>query len=141
MTFSSQLEAVQFLANKITIQAGVSGVALADAELRLLLLNLRDPLSAGGIPVEVLEDKKGIHEEKIRELLQSAYSRDANDPEEQQKYKDAARALKDSTHYMRIVVTSAVPRPSLIGNIAIYVFIALAIAAMIVVLQVWTRKH
>jgi len=140
MTFSSQLDARQFLVNKITIQAGVSGVVLSDAELRLLLLNLDKPETAAGIPVEVLEDEKGTHENKIRELLQSAYSRDANDREEQQKYKDAAQALKNSDHYIRIIVATAVPRRSLIGDIAIYVFLALAMAAIILVLQMWTRR-
>lgn len=140
MSFSSQLEARQFLVNKITIEAGVSGVPLSDAELRLLQLNLAEPGSAVGIPVEVLEDKDRTHEDKIRALLQSAYVRDANDPEEQQKYKDAARTLKDSDHYIRIIVASAVPRRNLIGNVAIYILIALAMTAMIVVLQMWTHK-
>lgn len=140
MNFSSQLDARQFLVNKITIEAGVSGVVLSDAELRLLLLNLNEPESATGIPVEMLEDEKGTHENKIRALLQSAYSRDGDDPEEQRKYKDAAQALKGSDHYIQIIVASAVPRRSLIGDIAIYVLLALAMVAMIVVLHMWTRK-
>src|SRR5262249_26455025 len=114
MTFSSALDARQFLVNKITAEAGISGVALSDSELRLLLLNLSEPESATGIPVEVLEDTSAVHEKKIRALLQAAYSRDANNPAEQQKYKDAGRALKDSDHYMRIIVAVAVPRKSLI---------------------------
>ncbi|HEY6349222.1 MAG TPA: hypothetical protein VI636_07415 [Candidatus Angelobacter sp.] len=141
MKFSSQLDARQFLVNKITIAAGRSGVALSDAELRLLLLNLDEPESATGIPVEVLEDEKGTHENKIRALLQSAYSSDANDPEEQQKYKDAARALKNSDHYIRIIVAATVPRRSWIGHAAVYIFIALAMAGMILILQMWTRKQ
>lgn len=140
MSFSSQLDARQFLVHKITIEAGVKGVPLSDAELRLLQLNLAEPASAVGIPVEVLEDKSGIHEDKIRALLQSAYARDADDPEEQQKYKDAARTLKDSDYYIRIIVAAAVPRRSLMSNLAIYILIALAMTAMIVVLQMWTRK-
>jgi len=140
MTFASALDARQFLVNKITAEAGISGVALSDAELRLLLLNLAEPESATGIPVEVLEDTSGVHEKKIRALLQAAYSRDAKDPAEQQKYKDAAQALKDSDHYMRIIVAVAVPRKSLISNVAVYVIIALAVALMIVALQVWTRS-
>ena len=140
MNFSSQLDARQFLVSKITIEAGVKGVALSDGELRLLLLNLNEPESAAGIPVEVLEDKSGTHENKIRALLQSAYARDADDPEEQQKYKDASRALKDSDHYIRIITAAAVPRRSLISNVAVYVLIALAMTAMLVVLQMWTHK-
>ena len=140
MSFSSQLEARQFLVNKITMQAGVKGVALSDGELRLLLLNLNEPATAAGIPVEVLEDKSRIHEEKIRALLQSAYVRDAGNPEEQQKYKDAARAIKDSDHYIRIITAAAVPRKGLISNLAVYILIALAMTAMIVVLQMWTHK-
>jgi|SRR5579864_1032470 len=139
MKFSSQLDARQFLVHKITAEAGLSGVTLSDAELRLLLLNLDEPESAAGISVDVLEDTSGVHEKKIRMLLQAAYARDAGNPEEQQRYKDAARALKGSDHYIRIIVAEAVPRKSLIGNIAIYVVIALAMAAMIAVLQMWTR--
>jgi len=141
MKFSSQLDARQFLVNKITSEAGFSSVALSDAELRLLLLNLDEPESATGIPVEVLEDVSGVHESKIRGLLQAAYSRDADNPEEQQKYKDAARALKDSDHYIRIIVAATVPRRGWIGNAAIYIFIALAMAGMILILQMWTRKQ
>lgn len=139
MTFSSQLDARQFLVNKITRQAGRSGVVLSDAELRLLLLNMNEPGSATGIPVEVLEDEKGEHENKIRALLESAYARDRDYPEEQQKYKEAARALKASDHYIRIIVTTVAPRRSWMGNIAIYIFLALAMAAIIVVLQMWTK--
>ncbi|HEY6249220.1 MAG TPA: hypothetical protein VI685_04630 [Candidatus Angelobacter sp.] len=140
MKFSSQLDARQFLVNKITAEAGISGVTLSDAELRLLLLNLDEPESATGIPVEVLEDTTGTHENKIRALLQGAYTRDASNPEEQQKYKNAARALKNTDHYIRIIVAVAVPRGSLMNNVGIYIIIALAMAAMIVVLQVWTRR-
>src|SRR5215471_2006639 len=139
MTFSSPLGARQFLVNKITAEAGISGTALSDAELRLLLLNLDEPESATGIPVEVLEDTSGTHEKKIRALLQAAYARDAKNPQEQQKYKDAARALKGTEHYMRIIVAVAVPRKSLISNVAVYLIIALAVALMIVALQIWTR--
>ncbi|HKD14303.1 MAG TPA: hypothetical protein VKE71_07105, partial [Candidatus Angelobacter sp.] len=87
----------------------------------------------------VLEDTSGVHEKKIRALLQAAYSRDAKDSAEQQKYKDAARALKGSDHYMRIIVAVAVPRKGLISNVAIYVIIALAVALMIAALQIWTK--
>lgn len=139
MTFSSQLDARQFLINKITAEAGMSGVALSDAELRLLLLNLDEPESASGIPVEVLEDESGVHEKKIRALLVAAYARDAGNSVEQQKYKEAARSLKDSDHYLRIIIAEAVPRSSVLGKFAIYALIAAAMVAMIVVLQMWTR--
>src|SRR5215813_12887721 len=93
MTFSSQLEARQFLIAKITNQASRTATALSDAEHRMLQLNLNQPASAAGIPVEMLEDKSGSYEEKMANLLRSAYDRDDKAPEEQQKYREALRTL------------------------------------------------
>ena len=60
MTFSSQFEARRFLIDKIIVQAGSTNTPLSDAEKRMLQLNLEEPGSAVGIPVEVLEDKNQI---------------------------------------------------------------------------------
>ena len=43
MTFSSQLDARQFLINKITAQAGRTATPLSDDERRMLQLNLSEP--------------------------------------------------------------------------------------------------
>jgi len=139
MTFSSQLEARQFLIAKITNQASRTATALSDAEHRMLQLNLNQPASAAGIPVEMLEDKSGSYEEKMANLLRSAYDRDDKAPEEQQKYREALRTLQNSGHYMLIVATTAIPQQRRFGNYAVYVIIALAVAAMIFALQMWTR--
>lgn len=139
MTFSSQLDARRFLVNKIANQASRTATPLSDAERRLLELNLDDPGSAIGIPVEMLDDTSRTYEKKIAALLQAAYSRDSNAPSEQQKYRDAVRALKDSDHYILIIAADAIPRRKSLGNFVIYIIIALAMAVMIAVLQFWTR--
>ena len=139
MTFSSQLDAKQFLINKITAQADRTTTSLTDVEQRMLQLNLDDPGSASGIPVEVLQDKSRTYEKKIAKLLQSAYHRDREAPQEQQRYRDALRALRNSDHYILIIATDAIPQRRRFRNVAIYVIIALAMVVMIAVLQIWTR--
>lgn len=139
MTFSSQLDARQFLIDKITGQATRTATALSDAEQRMLRLNLDDPGSAVGIPVEVIQDQSGAYEKKIAKLLQSAYQRDRESPQEQQRYRDALRALQNSDHYILIIASDAIPQRRRFRNVAVYIIIALAMVVMIVVLQMWTR--
>src|SRR5215470_11807576 len=137
MTFSSQLDARQFLINKITAQASQNGTALSDAETRMLQLNLDEPGSAIGIPVEVLEDKSRTFENKAVRLLKAAFNRDRDDAQEEQRYKDALRRLRDSDHYILIIATAALPRPKNWSRLLVYLLIVLAMAAMIVVLEMW----
>lgn len=140
MTFSSQLDARQFLINKITNQASRTATPLSDAERRMLQLNLDEPESATGIPVEVLNDTSGKYEAKITWLLQSAYKRDLGNRDEQQKYKDAMQALKNTDHYMLIIASAALPQRKQLSNVVVYLIIGLAVVAMILALQWWTRK-
>lgn len=139
MTFSSQLDARQFLVNKITSEAGFQGVALSDVELRLLMLNLNEPETATGIPVEDLDDPTGKHEKKMAALLHAAYHRDKNNPREQRQYKDAVQALENSGHYILIVASAMVPQSRRWGNLLVYALITLAVVGMIWILHVWTR--
>lgn len=141
MTFSSQFAARQFLIDKITNQANRAAAPLSDVESRMLELNLNDPRTALGIPVETLEDPSHAYEKKLSLLLQSAYSRDRAIPEERKKYRQAMQALADSDHYILIIAADAIPQRKSIGNYAVYVIIALATAAMIAVLQFWTHKR
>jgi hypothetical protein len=140
MTFSSQLEARQFLINKIANEASLTGIVLSDAERRMLQLNLDDPESATGIPVEVLEDTSRTYEKKMFKLLRAAFSRDQQIPQEQQRYREAIRTLRDTDHYILIIATGAIPQKRRLGNYAVYIIIALAVAAMILALQLWTRR-
>jgi hypothetical protein len=139
MTFPSQLDARQFLINKITDQASRTATSLSNVEQRMLQLNLDEPESATGIPVEALEDTGRTYEKKITGLLQSAYNRDRDFPQEQRKYKDALRSLRNSDHYILIIAAAAIPQRKRLGNFAVYILIALAMGVMIVVLQIWTR--
>lgn len=139
MTFSSQLDARQFLIDKITGQASRSSIPLSDGERRMLQLNLDEPESATGIPVEVLEDSNRALENKIAQLLKAAYSHDRGVPEERRKYREACQALKNSDHYILIIAADAIPHRKRLGNVTIYVIIALAMAAVIAALQIWTK--
>lgn len=140
MTFSSQFDARQFLVNKIVNQAGRTARPLSEGERRMLELNLANPGSAAGIPVEMLEDASRTYEKKIAALLQAAYNRDGNAPNERQKYHDAVRALKDSNYYLLIIAADAIPRRKNPGQLVVYILIALAVAGMIAVLHFWTRS-
>ena len=139
MTFSSQFEARQFLIDKIIVQAGSTGNPLSDAEKRMLQLNLDDPGSAIGIPVEVLEDKSRAFENKAVRLLKAAYNHDRDNAQEAQRYKDAVRALRNTDHYILIIATAATPVRRRWGQLLVYLVILLAMAGMIVVLEFWTR--
>lgn len=139
MTFSSQLDARQFLIDKITGQASRSATPLSEGERRMLQLNLDEPESAAGIPVEVLEDSNRTLEKKIARLLKAAYSHDRSVREERKKYREAFKALKNSDHYILIIAADAIPQRRRFDNFAIYVIIALAMAAVIAALQIWTR--
>jgi ribose 5-phosphate isomerase len=140
MTFSSPLEARQFLINKIVKEATRTGIVLSDAERRMLQLKLDEPESATGIPVEVLEDASGTYEKKMFKLLRAAFNRDRQIPQEQQKYREAIRTLRDTDHYILIIATGAIPQKRHLSSYAVYIIIALAVAAMILALQLWTRR-
>ena len=139
MTFSSQFEARQFLIDKIIVQADSAGAPLSDAEKRMLQLNLDEPGSAIGIPVEVLEDKNRAFENKAVRLLKAAYNRDRDSAQEEQRYKDAVLVLRNTDHYILIVATAAIPVRRRWGQLLVYLIIILAMAGMIVVLDFWTR--
>lgn len=139
MTFSSELDARQFLIDKITNQANRTATPLSEVEQRMLQLDLSEPQTAAGIPVETLEDPDRTHERKIAQFLRAAYSRDRGFPEQRRKYRDAVRALTGTDHYILIIATDVIPKRRNLGNYAVYVIIALATAAMIAVLQFWTR--
>lgn len=139
MRFSTQYEARRFLVDKIADQASRAAAPLSEAEERMLHFNLDDPGPATMIPVEILEDKSGTYEKKFARLLQAAYSRDGNAPEEQQRYREAIRTLKNTEHYILIIASDAIPQRKRLKNVAVYLIIAVATAVMIVALQLWTR--
>lgn len=139
MTFSSQLDARQFLIDKIMNQASLASISLSEVERRMLQLNLDEPQSATGIPVEALEDTSRVYEKKMAELLRAAYARDRDLPRERQRYRDAIHTLRDGDHYILIIAAGVIPQRNKWGDFAIYILLALATVAMIAVLQIWTR--
>jgi hypothetical protein len=135
MKFSSPLEARQFLIDKIITEAGRLGTPLSDVERRLLQLNLDDPASAAGIPLEVLEDSRQTHEKKIALLFEA----DGGNSYEQQRYREAAKQLMGSNHYVLIVAAAAIPRSRRLGDVGLYIIIGLVVIGLILVLEFWTR--
>ena len=131
MPFSNQLDAKQFLVDKIVSEAQSQGMPLSDTDRRMLLFSLDESESATGIPVEVLEDTSGVYEAKIIKLLKAAYQKDSNNPEERRKYRDAIRTLKGSDHYILVMASAALPRNG-IGVSRLTLIAMLIVVAVIV---------
>jgi hypothetical protein len=141
MSFSSRLDAKQFLVNKIVAQAVRTGVRLSDVDRRMLLLNLDEPQSAAGIPVAVLEDTGRTYENRIVRLLKSAYERDRNHSEERQRYRQALQQLVGTRHYVLMIASAAIGNEAKPSNVAIYVIIGLAVAGIAVLLAWWSQPR
>ncbi len=139
MSFSSPLDARQFLVNKIIAQASRVGVNLSDVDQRMLLLNPGEPQSARGIPLAVLEDTGRSYENRIVQLLKSAYDRDRG--EERRKYREAFEGLKGSNHYILIIASAALRRENQISNLAVYIIIVLAVAGIALLLAWWAQSR
>jgi hypothetical protein len=142
MSFSSPLEAKQFLVNKIVAQSVRTGDRLSDVDRRMLLLNLDEPQSAAGIPLAVLEDTSRTYENRIVRLLKSAYERDRNHAEERQRYRQALQELVGTKHYVLMIASVAIGdenTPS--SNTVIYVIIALATAGIVLLLAWWVQPR
>jgi hypothetical protein len=137
MPFSNQLDAKQFLVDKIVSQVQIQGVPLSDIDRRMLLFSVDEPESAIGIPLEVLEDVSQVYEAKIIKLLKSAYKQDSDNPEERQKYRDAMRTLKGSDHYILVMASAALPKNGI--GVSRLTWIGILIAIVIIV-YVMLRK-
>jgi hypothetical protein len=122
MSFSSPLDARQFLINKIVAQSVRTGDRLSDVDRRMLLLNL--------------------YENRIVGLLKSAYERDRNYAEERQRYRQALQELVGTKHYVLMIASAAIgDEDASSSNTVIYVIIALATAGIIALLAWWTRPR
>jgi hypothetical protein len=141
MSFSSSLDAKQFLVNKIVAQAMRSGNRLSDVDRRMLLLNLDEPQSAAGIPVAVLEDANRTYENRMIRLLLSAYERDRDHAEERQRYRQALQQLVGTRHYVLMIASAAVGNEAKPSSVAIYIIIGLAVAGIAVLLAWWSQPR
>ncbi len=103
MQFSTEREAKEFLADKISQESGLEGAPLSDVERRLLLFSEQDPGSEQGIPEDMLYDTDFDWEARMTALLRQAWQRDKADPAERQKYLDAMERLKSSDHYIQVI--------------------------------------
>jgi hypothetical protein len=74
MTFSSPMDAKNFLAGKIAAEAENRGMHLSEGEQKLLLFSEQDPESPVDIPEELLE---GVDEEYERKITSHARRRPA----------------------------------------------------------------
>jgi len=126
MTFPTQEAAKKFLINKIAFEADFKGVKLPAIEKRMLELDLADPATAAGIPLELLRDRDQDFEAKIVGLLRSAYSRASDNPHEQQTIEDAVKKLTGSTHYIVVPASTAMqPQP---GGMGFFLLIVISLA-------------
>ena len=126
MPFPTPEDAKQFLINKVTFEADAKGVHLPYVEQRMLELNLADPSTAAGIPVDLLRDREQEFEAKIVGLLRSAYARAGENSSEQQNFHDAVHALRGSTHYIVVPAATALqPEP---GGISFLILILISLA-------------
>jgi hypothetical protein len=140
MSFSSPLDAKQFLVNKILAQAIRSGNRLSEVDRQMLMLNLDEPQSAAGIPVALLNDNDRAYETKMVRLLRSAYERDRDHADERRRYRQALEELAGTKHYVVLIASAVVDRKAPPNNIAIYIIIGLAVAGIIVLLAWWSRS-
>lgn len=140
MTFPSADDAQQFLINKITFEAGAQGVRLSDSERRMLQLNLDEPESATGLPLEVLEDESREYERKIVRLLRAAYMRAEENPNEQQLFHDAVRRLKGTNHYIVVMAAAALQQERGAYGFVILIVIAIAMAIAALAWALWKGK-
>jgi hypothetical protein len=142
------MAAKKFLASKIVSEAKLQGTPLSDAEAKLLLFSEQDPESPRDIPDELLEGIDEEYEKRIIDLLRTAYERDRDNPQEEEKYQDAMRKLKGSDHYILVMAEPALhesPAPLILSqthkirDMVIYIAIGLAVVAALVALSVWRR--
>jgi hypothetical protein len=126
MSFPSQEAARQFLVSKVTLEADFKGIKLPFVEQRMLELDLSDPVSAAGIPLNLLRDQNQDFEAKIAGLLRSAYERASDNPHEQQNIRQAVQMLTGSTHYIVVPASTALqPQP---GGMGFFLLIVISLA-------------
>lgn len=143
MTFSSQRDAKQFLANKIVAEAQRHGTPLSEPERLMLLFTEQEPETVAAIPQEMLDDNVE-YEKKITDLLQDAYQRESDNDLEREQYKDAVRVLTAGDHYISIMAEAALARPKAQGNrvrdVLLYIAIGVAVVAGAVVYALWAAR-
>jgi hypothetical protein len=132
-------EAKAFLISKIDQEASLHGVLLSDEDRKLLLFSVDEPSSARGIREDRLAGGDSGFEARVSGLLNSAYQ--SATTEERKRYDDAVRALGQGDHYLAVMAnvrnipTRQRTRSSVRDNI-LYVLIALAIAAIVIVFAI-----
>lgn len=141
MSFFSQSEAKQFLADKIISQGEYQREPLSEVDKRLLLFSVDEPETANRIPRERLEGDDAEFEAKVTSLLKAAYKRDQDIPQERERYKEAMQVLGKGDHYIQVMANEALPPPHLansalpahrVRDLLIYVAIALALVGALI---------
>jgi hypothetical protein len=109
---NTQSEAKRFFATKVTERARTEGVALSDAERRMLYWSESDPeFKADPALVEQLgsEMSDEDYEAKIAALLQNAFTAEsAIDSRAREVWQQARSVLKRGDHYILIMIDRAV---------------------------------
>ena len=138
--FPSPQDAQQFLINKIIFEASSQGVRLSDTERRMLQLNLDEPESATGLPIELLKDEDGDYERKVVRLLRAAYMRAEENPNERQLFHDAVKRLQGTNHYILVMASAALRKPPGAFSFVFLIVLAIAMAAAAIAYALWKGK-
>jgi hypothetical protein len=108
----TQAEAKRFFVDKVLAQAGAEGMALSDAEQKMLFWSEPDPDSVVdlGLPERLAgEISDTDYEKKIVGLLSRSFQVDvARSPEAEAQWKEASRILHQGDHYIVVMLDEAV---------------------------------
>ena len=147
VTFSTDKEALDFLASAVMSEAKRQNISLADEDKRLLYFSAIDPRSALGISEERLQLDDEQFEEKITELLKTAA---ATAGSERRKFSEALQRLSAGDYYI-VIMASLALAPAANGSvtskdehrtrdIVLYLLIAGTIVAALVLYVILTVK-
>jgi hypothetical protein len=114
MSFSSSMEAKQFLISRIAEEARRQRIPLSELEQKMLFFSESYPTLPDMAEVAQKfesEYNDEEYEKKIAQLSKSAYQRERNEsPETAQLWKDAIEVLKKEDHYILVMIDQ--PRAS-----------------------------
>jgi hypothetical protein len=112
--FTSQGQAKRFFVQKVIAQAATEGVALSDAEQRMLSCSESDPefvVSPGLVEKLQAEISDHAYEAKIASLIEGAWKRDVeSDSNARAVYREAFTVLSQGDHYLLVMIDRALRR-------------------------------
>ncbi len=141
MMFSSEREALRFLAKKVVSQAAYEGAPLTDVEQRLLMFNETDP-ECPRIPDDVLSNEDLEYEAKVTRVLRAAYLRDREtNPEESSRYHVAMEGLKESDAYLPVMAEQALKQATKGRDLLKFAVIVLLVTIAVFAFAFWRAQR